>query len=46
MMKFKRMKMKKLFCFMFLLLVATLGAAAKGDKLPQYDITGAYRQES
>lgn len=40
-MKLKRMKMKRLFCFMLLLFVATLGVTAKGDKMPQYDITGA-----
>lgn len=33
--------MKRLFSFMLLLLAITLGAAAKGEKMPQYDITGA-----
>lgn len=33
--------MKKLFSFMILLLVMTIGATAKDVKMPQYDITGA-----
>lgn len=33
--------MKRLSSLMALLLIVVLGAVAKGDKMPQYDITGA-----
>ncbi len=33
--------MKRLFNVMLLLLVTTIGAVAKSDKMPMYDITGA-----
>lgn len=33
--------MKRLFNVMLLLLVTTIGAVAKNDKMPMYDITGA-----
>ena len=33
--------MKKVICFMALFLTIAIGAMAKGDKMPEYDITGA-----
>ncbi len=33
--------MKRLLCLTFLLLTFFMGAMGKGDKIPQYDITGA-----